>query len=76
MRTIFMGVVALTLLAGCGDDVPAVQDADRIVLRGKLVSQQEFLQTYCQNKSTNATCAKVKASMVASNGSKNPVARN
>lgn len=76
MRITFIGVVALALLAGCGDDVPMVQDPDRIVVRGKLMSQQEFLQAYCQNKSTNATCAKVSKSMVASGAVQGGVARN
>jgi hypothetical protein len=76
MRSIFVGVVALALLAGCGDDVPAVQDPDRIVIKGKLMSQQEFLQAYCQDKPSNATCQKVSKSMVASSDSKPNVARN
>jgi hypothetical protein len=76
MRSIFVGVMALAMLAGCGDDVPAVQDPDRIVIRGKLLSQQEFLQTYCQNKSTNATCEKVSRSMLAQSESPGGVARN
>jgi len=77
MRTTFIGVLAaFTLLAGCGDDVPKVQDPDRIVIRGKLLSQQEFLQTYCKDKTSNATCAKVSESMVASSKAKGGVARN
>ena len=63
MRSIFCAVMAIAMLAGCGDDVPAVQDPDRIVIRGKLLSQQEFLTAYCQNKKTNATCQKVSKSI-------------
>ena len=76
MRSIFVGVMAIAVLAGCGDDVPAVQDPDRIVIKGKLLSQQEFLTAYCQNKSTNTTCEKVSKSMVAQNKAQTGVARN
>ena len=76
MRSIFCAVMAIAMLAGCGDDVPAVQDPDRIVIRGKLLSQQEFLTAYCQNKKTNATCEKVSKSMVAQTNAQTGVARN
>lgn len=77
MRSIFVGVVALALLAGCGDDVPNIEDPDRIVLRGKLMTQQEFLQTYCQKSPENANCQKVSKSMLAQSGTaRGGVARN
>lgn len=77
MRSIFFGVMTIAMLAGCGDDVPAVQDPDRIVIRGKLMSQQEFLTAYCpENKKDNATCEKVSKSMVAQSNSQTGVARN
>lgn len=65
MKSIFVGMMAVVVLAGCGNDVPAVQDPNRIVIRGKLVSQQDFLATYCKDKSDNATCAKVSKSISA-----------
>ena len=68
MKSIFGGVVAVVALmglAGCGDDVPSVQDPSRIVIHGKMLSQQEFLSAYCTNKKENDTCVRVSKSMSA-----------
>lgn len=67
MKSIFGGMVAVVVavagLAACGDDVPSVQDPSRIVIHGKMLSQQEFLSTYCTNKKDNDTCMRVSKSM-------------
>ena len=65
MKSIFVSVMTVLALVGCGDDVPKVQDPTQIVIRGKLVSQQEFLKTYCQGKDDNDTCLRVSKAMSA-----------
>ena len=65
MKSIFAGLMAVVVLAGCGDDVPTVQDPNRIVIRGKLLSQQEFLNAYCTKSKDNATCVRVSKAMSA-----------
>jgi hypothetical protein len=65
MKSIFVGMMAVVALAGCGDDVPNVQDPNQIVIRGKILSQQEFLSTYCTKAKDNDTCVRVSKSMAA-----------
>ena len=79
MKSIFGGmlaVVAVIGLAGCGDDVPSVQDPSRIVIHGKMLSQQEFLSTYCTNKKDNDTCTRVSKSISPTTATVGQVAPN
>jgi hypothetical protein len=65
MKSMFVGVMAVVVLAGCGNDVPSVQDPDRIVVRGKLISQQDFMKTYCEKDKDNDSCVRVAKAMSA-----------
>ena len=50
-------------LIGCGDGVPKVEDYSNVVVDGQKMTQSQFLQKHCVNKSTNDTCNRVKNAM-------------
>jgi hypothetical protein len=52
-----------TLTACSQGDVPSVEDPHNIVMDGKKITQQEFLQKYCVSNPANETCAKVRNAM-------------
>lgn len=69
-------ILAAVVLAGCSDPVPAVADPHNIVVEGKAMTQQEFLNTYCQGNKDNPTCLTVTKAMAEdSTKSKNGPAR-
>lgn len=50
---------ALFALAGCGDDVPKVQNPHNIVIDGKKLTHAEYLDKFCVGKANNGTCLSV-----------------
>ncbi|WP_334190492.1 hypothetical protein [Noviherbaspirillum sp.] len=63
MTNLFMTTVSFALLTACGVDVPTVDDPRNIVVKGKQITQAEFLQTYCMGKVVSNNCDRVKNSM-------------
>lgn len=75
MKSVFAGVLAFAI-TGCVDSVPSIQDPHNIILEGKSMSQQEFLEKYCVGKAQHETCNKVyRAMIVDSTKSKNGIVR-
>lgn len=50
----------VALLSACGDGIPPVDDVNNIVVNGKTISKDAYLQEYCMGKQDNKYCAKVK----------------
>lgn len=62
-KIIFVALVPVVLLFGCGDDVPKVSDPHNVIVDGQKMTQADFLQKYCVGKAGNETCDKVKNAM-------------
>lgn len=59
-KIIGLMVVCSSMLAGCDDGVPKVDDPNRPVdHQGNVIKGAEFNERFCAGKSTNETCAKV-----------------
>jgi hypothetical protein len=59
-----VAIVCLSLLSACGsgsdkDGVPTVSDYENIVVDGKPMKHEEFLNKYCVGKANNETCLRV-----------------
>lgn len=62
-RLSLMTFAAALVLAGCSDGVPKVVDPHNIVVDGKPMTQQQFLDTYCKGKKDSETCLIVAKAM-------------
>lgn len=47
------------LLAGCGSDIPTVDNPHKIVVAGREMTQSEFLHQYCQGQVMHPSCVAV-----------------
>lgn len=69
MNTIRISVVASValLLTACSDRVPPVEDPvpKQIVVGNETFTQQQFIDKYCNDKTQDETCLKVRRAMVA-----------
>lgn len=68
-KTIGFLVIFLSLLAGCDDGVPKVNDPNRPVdHQGNVIKGTEFHERYCDGKITNETCTKVQRATSSNSG--------
>jgi hypothetical protein len=52
-------LLGLLGLAACSKGVPTVSDVDNIVVDGKKLTKQEFIDIYCAGQTGNTTCISV-----------------
>lgn len=52
------------LLAGCGSDIPAVDNPHKILVAGREMSQSSFLRQYCQGQVLHPSCVSVSRALV------------
>lgn len=65
---LFLLVALVSVLTGCGDDVPKVENPHKVVVNGQPMSQKDFLTKYCLGKSNHETCLKVSQAMSLDSG--------
>jgi len=76
MKKIILAGLVSALAVGCGKQIPSVDDPNNIVVAGESMTQQAFVEKYCNDQTQHETCVKVRRAMVAgSTRSKSGVAR-
>ena len=65
MKKMILAGFAATLIVGCSDPVPPVEDPKNIVVGGQPMTQRAFVDKYCTDKTDHETCVKVRRAMVA-----------
>lgn len=72
MRTLFSLTLLCTLLAGCGLDIPDVDNPRKIVVNGKPMTAPDFLKKYCQGQVLHPSCVSV-SRVMAMDATRGPV---
>jgi hypothetical protein len=57
-------IITILLLTACSEGVPNVDDPHKILINGENITQKNFLDKYCVEKSKNETCLKVQQAMI------------
>lgn len=52
-------LLPVIFVLACEQDVPQVDDPNKIVIKGEEMSQTDFLNKYCTEKENHSTCSKV-----------------
>jgi hypothetical protein len=63
MKGIMLLAVVSLFLIGCKEGAPYVDNPSGIILNGKSYTQQEYLERFCTETSSDPECLKVSAAM-------------
>ncbi len=72
MRTLSSITMLCTMLAGCGQHIPDVDNPRKIVVDGKPMTARDFLNRYCQGQLLHPSCVSV-SRVIAKDATRGPM---